>query len=1692
MNGHVFQCFDECSGKNEFARTVQALAEYIVKNLKQPGDMTSLTKSLTLPTIEVPEDLAENETSKFLLKVWEQQVTNYTIRLDLLRSNLKVVYTVIWGQCSEAMQVKLKTATNFKKMDDACNSVWLLKEIQAVMQQFEGQRFLHLALDEAKTKYYAYKQAYETPLATYIEEIMALVDVIEHYGGDLCSDPGLIAIAPGDTDEVKKKNARNKTLALSVLKRANDRRYAGLLVELENQYTRGLDQYPTDVTAAYGLLERYRTIPTHSKNTATGANNNNNNNSNGTSPSIITDAVAGLTFAQASAPPVAGTDGVTLPRITCFSCQSMGHYASHCPTQSGVQMFQVAPPAEPTEFAFTFANTSILIPSTWVLLDSQSTVSVFCNKAFLTNIRPSPTPLKVFTNGGTQLSTFIGDVQNFGTVWYNPHSLANIMSLAQVRRQCRVTMDTAVEPALHVHRQDGSTMTFREYASGLYYYDAAAARSESNSTSPLVTGYSFVLTVSGNKQRFHRREVEAADRARELYRKIGRPSQAQFEHILQQNLILNCPVTVEDAKRALLIYGADSATLKGKTTKGPSLHVPFLKPICLPEQIMHDHKDVTLSIDCFYVQGLPFLHTISRKLKFRTVLPLEKKTKACLLAGILAVLNMYQARGFDVITIHADIQFECLVNELLPIRLNLTAHDDHVGEVERSIRTIKERVRADVHSMPFNRLPRLLIIELVRRSILVLNQFPALDGVSTTLSPLTIMTGVPLPNYTSMPLEFGSYVQVFEMNDPTNTTKARTTGAITLNPTGNAQGSYHFMSLISGHRLSRMQWTVLPMPDNVIAAVEAMAAAQNQPLIEGGCPLFEWQPNHPVPEPPAPAPPMHVIAPAELVPHAYVHNPPNPIAPPVPDNNNPATDASVSDSSGVSPPSESGADTDEIETDDENADGDEDDSRAENDGNSEDNNNTPDEYPGDPAFSDDDDETPISNDGDVMEDDKPHNGDENTDAFWESGSEENEEPGASDGDILDSGAHCDDAVADYDEAIAQQSVPRYNLRSDRQRDYSHRLGHQMDNPPNTWSYDPQFQMLQHAATTLNEAPHDMCKYIFGHIMTQMSATAGIKKHGQKAVDALFKEFSQLDEKSVFAPLHAKDLTPKQRAQALRAINLIKEKRDGALKGRSCADGRPQKALYAKEDSASPTVSTDALMFSLMIDAFEERDVATADVVGAYLLADMDDFVVLKLTGESVDIMCSVNAKYNAFVVVEHGKKTLYLQLLKALYGCVKSALLWYELFSSTLTSMGFVLNPYDPCVANMMIDGAQCTIAWFVDDTKVSHISATVVSRVIEQIEEKFGKMTVTRGRKHVFLGMEIAFLDDGKLSIGMSDYVKNAIAAFQDDVSRSAVTPANKNIFEIDDEAPLLNKERSDRFHRVVAKLLYTSHRGRPDIQLAVAFLCTRVSRSTTQDWEKLKRLLQYLHGTVKDVLILGADCLTKLMTWVDAAYGVHHDMKSHTGGAMSLGWGTVMCKSTKQKLNTKSSTEAELVGASDYLPNTIWVKMFFRAQGYEFLETEFAQDNQSAIKLEKNGRASCGQKSRHIDVRYFFMKDRIKTEDITVTYCPTEAMLADFFTKPLQGSLFRKFRQVIMGYVHVSVLKAQLLSLAPVEERVGDQGKVNVSPGSNVLTSVQDKQTDEQNSQRKTYASVLKGDRSHGKDGKTVGFAVARRMNV
>ena len=272
---------------------------------------------------------------------------------------------------------------------------------------------------------------------------------------------------------------------------------------------------------------------------------------------------------------------------------------------------------------------------------------------------------------------------------------------------------------------------------------------------------------------------------------------------------------------------------------------------------------------------------------------------------------------------------------------------------------------------------------------------------------------------------------------------------------------------------------------------------------------------------------------------------------------------------------------------------------------------------------------------------------------------------------------------------------------------------------------------------------------------------------------------------------------------------------------------------------------------------------------------------------------------------------------------------------------------------------------------------------------------------------------------IRMKEHIQEAIVEFGERMTRRAATPATRGLFVVDEKSEPLVKKKADRFVSVVMKLLWVCKRGRPDIETPVSFLCTRLSVCTEQDWAKLRRLMHFLHDTIDDERIISAENLVDLFTWIDASYAVHNDMRSHTGGTMSFGRGVIHSKSSKQRINTKSSTESEVVGVSDYLPYNIWVEYFLEAQGYTLRSNIIYQDNQSAIRMEKNGRDSCGQKSRHIHIRYFFIKDRIRAGNVSVEFCPTELMLADFFTKPLQGSLFKKFRRVVMGYDPLSVLQ-------------------------------------------------------------------------
>jgi hypothetical protein len=181
--------------------------------------------------------------------------------------------------------------------------------------------------------------------------------------------------------------------------------------------------------------------------------------------------------------------------------------------------------------------------------------------------------------------------------------------------------------------------------------------------------------------------------------------------------------------------------------------------------------------------------------------------------------------------------------------------------------------------------------------------------------------------------------------------------------------------------------------------------------------------------------------------------------------------------------------------------------------------------------------------------------------------------------------------------------------------------------------------------------------------------------------------------------------------------------------------------------------------------------------------------------------------------------------------------------------------------------------------------------------------------------------------------------------------------MFELHEESPLLIQSEKENFHSVVAKLLYIAKRGRPDILTAVNFLTSRVLRSNQEDAKKLKRICDYLNTTSGYKLKL--ECNLKVPTiecWIDASFAVHKDRKSVTGVAIMIGNACVYASSVKQKIVTKSSTEAELVAASDGLSYGLWVRNFMQYLGYTALPIKLMQDNKSAIIMAEKGWSSAG----------------------------------------------------------------------------------------------------------------------------------------
>jgi hypothetical protein len=336
-------------------------------------------------------------------------------------------------------------------------------------------------------------------------------------------------------------------------------------------------------------------------------------------------------------------------------------------------------------------------------------------------------------------------------------------------------------------------------------------------------GMIMVNTVKENKNKYSARDIQRAKLAKKVQDMIRRPSTQQYMSIIVNNLLPNCNVTANDIKMAEDIFEPNLGSLKGKMTRRKTVHVEAYDPLPILITIMDKYHNITLAMDIMFINNNSFFTSISPHIGFGTAEKLANRQSDNLRKDIIGICKVYALQGFKITMVLGDNEFEVLRGELsqIQIQLNTAAADEHVPEIERYNRTIKERCCSIYNTLPYKKIPHIMLAHMVYFSVFWLNSLPPKGGIATHVSPRTIITGLTINFSLHCQLEFGSYVQTHEAHN--NNMNPRTIGAICLGPKGNIQGGYNFMSLSTGERIHRRQWTPLPMPEEVIERVHKLA-----------------------------------------------------------------------------------------------------------------------------------------------------------------------------------------------------------------------------------------------------------------------------------------------------------------------------------------------------------------------------------------------------------------------------------------------------------------------------------------------------------------------------------------------------------------------------------------------------------------------------------------------------------------------------------------------------------------------------------------------------------------------------------------------------------------------------------------------------------------------------------------------------
>lgn len=358
------------------------------------------------------------------------------------------------------------------------------------------------------------------------------------------------------------------------------------------------------------------------------------------------------------------------------------------------------------------------------------------------------------------------------------------------------------------------------------------------------------------------------------------------------------------------------------------------------------------------------------------------------------------------------------------------------------------------------------------------------------------------------------------------------------------------------------------------------------------------------------------------------------------------------------------------------------------------------------------------------------------------------------------------------------------------------------------------------------------------------------------------------------------------------------------------------------------------------------------------------------------------------------------KLNKALYGLKQAPRAWFSRIESYFRNEGFEKEDSEQTLFTKVKQGKHLIISLYVDDLIYTGDDEKMMSEFKESMMKEFDMSDL--GKMRYFLGIEVVQFDGG-VFISQMKYVIEVLRRFGMEHSNPVENPMVPG-FKISKDENGVEMDGSF-FKQLIGSLMYLTA-TRPDIMYAVSLLSRYMSRPTEVHYSAAKRILRYLQGTTKFGILYKKEGNCELIGFTDSDYaGSVEDRRSTSGYVFMLSGAAVAWSSRKQPIVTLSMTEAKFVAAAGSSCQAIWMQRVLKKIGYKGSEsTVIFCDNSSTIKLSRN--PVMHGKSKHIDVRYHFLRELVNDGVVQHQFCGTRHQLADILTKPLKLESFRELR--------------------------------------------------------------------------------------